>query len=166
MVKQPINKRKLILLLASFLTIAISYAFTSRTESFDFTVVDGDTLKKGDAYYRATYIDTPELHGGQKDKVLAMLANSSCLYSYAKIARDYLEKQQIEVSYSITNKDKYGRQLADFKSNGTDISMTMVSLGYAMCYYREPIIWLPKTYDCLKIEEKARIDKLGIWECN
>jgi len=132
-----------------------------------FSIVDGDTVKKGNVYFRALYIDTPELKE-QKPHMLNLVNNESCLKEYGKIAKDFLEKNKndMKILYSYFFKDKYGRFLAEFNYiNDSSIELEMVEKGYAICFYREPLLYLPRTSECLNKEDIARKNAIGIWSC-
>lgn len=144
------------------LILLLLYSYNERATNF--TVVDGDTLKRGSLVFRARYIDAPEVHG-QKPWVLAMLPNESCLRYYALKAREVAELTSY-VLYKPYDKGKYGRTLASFYyANGSSLELDLVRKGYALCYYRKADILDPMKEKCLSIERKARELSLGMWSC-
>ena len=138
-------------------------------ENEDIQIVDGDTIKFGDKYFRSLYIDTPELHE-QKQKFLSItkISNETCLKDFAKKAKEFVEKRKnsLSIFYLFFLKDKYNRFLSEFNyKNGSSLDIELVENGYAICYYREKIFYLPKTEECLKKEKEARKNKIGLWSC-
>jgi endonuclease YncB( thermonuclease family) len=161
------NKIKLLLTCAFILLFILLIFFLSIDKIYYFSVVDGDTVKAQDKYFRALYIDTPEINK-QKKWVLKIINNETCLKNYAKESKAFIQlnKDQFYVKYSIFIKDIYGRYLAEFNNyNQSSIEIELVNKGLALCYYREPVIFLPRTFECLEKEKTAKELKIGIWSC-
>ncbi|MEM4295519.1 MAG: thermonuclease family protein [Candidatus Anstonellales archaeon] len=153
----------ILILFSLFMLLLIS---TSKNV-YEFSIVDGDTVKNSHSYFRAIYIDTPELKE-QKEWVKNIINNESCLSYYGKKAKEFItsKAQDFYVFYSEFFKDRYGRFLAEFNYyNGTSLELDMVRNGLALCYYRNAVFYLPKTYECLKIEQVAKNRNIGLWSC-
>ena len=149
--------------LLSLLVAVIFFVASQLSGEVDgpFQVVDGDTLKKDDTYYRAYYIDAPEL-GKQKPWVLAELPDAECLSSVAEKAK--LFAYGVAKVKLMGKQDKYGRELSHFLlPDGSSAELEMVKRGYARCYFREPRDGISQ--QCLELEKKASSSSLGMWSC-
>lgn len=111
---------------------------------------DGDSLMVGSTEVRLYGIDAPELHqtclraghkwacGAEAKDRLAALANGK-----------HVECDQLGT-------DQYQRTLARCRVGDTDISTTMVALGYAVAFRRYSIDYVP-------VEENAKANRRGLW---
>jgi micrococcal nuclease len=109
---------------------------------------DGDTVKIKDQAYeyklRITDIDAPERNQtyGKKSRRALM---------------DFCADANIYVA--ISGYDKYGRKLGKLLCNRQDVSKHMVKYGHAWFNKR-----YSKDYSLAVLQEKARKNKLGLWE--
>ena len=113
-------------------------------------VVDGDTLKKGDKFFRIFGIDAPEkkqLCSINKQEWACGLIAISELKKIITGKVLKCEKRDI---------DRYKRIVAVCFADGRDIGKIMVSSGWALAY-RE------YSMDYVRDEETAKSKKLGIW---
>lgn len=134
----------------------------------NYSVIDGDTIRLNNIYYRDLVMDTPEKNK-QKERWIRMFnLNDSCLDKYYLKALNYT-KNKIYGFISYRKKDNYNRELVLFINISKEpLSLELVSEGLAFCYYRN-IKDNPSFSDliqkCLILEEMARQKALGIWSC-
>ncbi len=109
---------------------------------------DGDTVKINDVGYeyklRITNIDAPERNQtyGKKSRRALM---------------DFCAEATIHVA--ISGYDKYGRKLGKLLCNQQDVSKHMVKYGHAWFIKR-----YSKDYSLAVLQDKARKNKLGLWQ--
>ncbi len=164
------NELGLILLLVFILTIVLIAILFISTEVYEkvylnnnYRIIDGDTVEINGVVYRDMIIDAPEIGKNQKDRwVKEFDLNKSCMETYARLAMDFVEKN---IKYVKTNgkKDKYNRTLAIFMTETQVLGLIMVEQGLAFCYYRSSRD--SYTGQCLELEQKARSNRIGIWNC-
>lgn len=116
-------------------------------------VVDGDTADlEGLGRVRFSGINTPE--------------KGDCYYKEAKEKLDELIMDKyVYVERDITDKGKYGRLLRYVYLNETMINGVLVQEGYARVYDK----YSPDTkryYQLKDLEEIAKENNLGVWNCN
>jgi micrococcal nuclease len=109
---------------------------------------DGDTVKIKDAGYeyklRITNIDAPErnqTYGKKSRRALMDFCTDATIY------------------VAISGYDKYGRKLGKLLCNQQDVSKYMVKNGHAWFIKR-----YSKDYSLALLQDKARKNKLGLWE--
>ncbi len=124
--------------------------------------VDGDTasfiLNDEIVKVRFLAIDAPETVHPKKDKdPIGILASN---YTCEKIKN--AKEIKLEYDPGSNKKDKYGRLLAWIWVDDTLLQEDLIELGYAKVYYiYGDYKYTSKLYE---IEEKAKKEKLGIWE--
>jgi len=115
-------------------------------------VVDGDTfVLNTNEKVRISGINTPE--------------KKECYYEEAKQKLEkltYGKEVYLEKDYS--NKGKYGRLLRYVFVDNQEVNFIMVQEGYAKVY--DKYAYDTKKYSELKkVEQIARTQKLGVWNC-
>lgn len=134
------------ILIAFVLLIALS--FKAHADPRIAYFYDGDTVKIIDASktykLRIAHIDAPERN-----------------QTYGRKSRRALMKlcKNATIQISLTETDKYQRQLGSLSCNQQDVSTYMIKYGHA---------WFSKRYSKKKIlaqiEQSARKNKLGLWQ--
>ena len=118
----------------------------------DVKVIDGDSLFVGKIEVRLEGIDAPEYKQKCFDK-------NGDEYACGLKALNYMKQlvSQGEVACRKISIDRYKRQISVCYVNGKDINQAMVAAGWAVAYDR---------YDASYVddEQKAREEKLGIWQ--
>lgn len=107
-------------------------------------VIDGDTVIAGGIRYRLAMIDAPET-----DQAFGVEATA--------FLRGLVESA--EVTFAGTQKDQYGRTIANASINGVSIAEVMVENGYAWPYM------VPNEFEnqLYKLQDHARAGALGLW---
>lgn len=115
------------------------------------TVVDADTIDIHGQRMRLNGVDAPESHQNCKDK-------SGKLYRCGSESANALDAwiNRNPVNCVVTDKDRYGRGLADCSVRGASIQEWLVTNGHAMAYRNYSTAYVPA-------ELKARESKVGIW---
>lgn len=112
---------------------------------------DGDTFLCADKYFsiyvRLADIDAPEKKSKFGEKAKTQLANLMPIGSNVKL--------------KIYGQDRYFRSIATVYLNSVDINAQMLKKGMALVYLR--YLHKDKKELYLKIEQKAKESKLGIW---
>ena len=109
-------------------------------------VVDGDSLIMADRRLRLNGIDAPEFD--QQCQMNDVATNCG------RLSADYL-RGLVEgrlVTCFLDGVDRYGRDLAECKNDGTEINLEMVRSGWAVAYG-----------DYLSAESNARAERAGLW---
>lgn len=117
-----------------------------------FTAIDGDSLRKDGAEYRLMAIDAPELNQRCQK-------SSGKLYACGRDAKDALRRLTLgrALDCRITDRDRYGRQVAECFDGTLNINAEMVRLGWAVAYRRHGVFFVPQ-------ENEARAARRGIWQ--
>lgn len=121
-------------------------------ESGRYTVIDGDSLRKGGAEYRLHAIDAPELHQSCRT---AAGRDYPCGREAADMLRRLVAGKTL--SCSVTGTDRYGRLVAVCRTGSLDINEEMVRLGWAIAY-------VSHGRDYVEAEAQARAASRGIWQ--
>jgi endonuclease YncB( thermonuclease family) len=113
-------------------------------------VVDGDTLRVGEARVRLSGVDAPELSQrcGPDGRKVACGA----------MAADWL-RRRIEgrpIACETVDTDRYGRSVAVCSVGGEDVGAALVATGWATAYRRYSLAYVGQ-------EDRARTARLGIW---
>jgi endonuclease YncB( thermonuclease family) len=113
-------------------------------------VVDGDTLRVGDARVRISGIDAPEL----SQRCGPVGGEVAC----GTMAADWLRRRigGQPVACGIVDIDRYGRSVAVCRVGGQDIGAAMVEAGWATAYRRYSTAYVAQ-------EDRARTARRGIW---
>ena len=126
-------------------------------------VIDGDTLRIKKSKIRLEGIDAPEMKQKCKKPYL-QISNTIGItfnreYNCGQKSKKELESKikKTKIKCIIKSKDKYKRHLATCFKGDLNLNQWMVKRGYAVAYKR-----YSKQY--LVDEQKAKEDKLGIWE--
>lgn len=140
------------LLLSAFLLFIAVEVSSEIRESNSLRVIDGDTFEFKGVKIRIRGVDTPELK--TKSKIEKQLALE------AKCELERLLRQGFK--YVETNKDKYGRTVADVFVGSQNVAESLIKSGHGRAY----LMRLPKQrqQELLKLESTAKKDKLGIWQ--
>lgn len=117
-----------------------------------FTAIDGDSLRKDGAEYRLMAIDAPELRQ-------RCARASGKLYDCGREAKDALRRLTLgrALNCRITDRDRYGREVAECFDGSLNINAEMVRLGWAVAYRRHGVFFVPQ-------ENEARAAQRGIWQ--
>lgn len=122
-------------------------------------VIDGDTILISyngiKEKVRLIGIDTPEsVHPDENRNV-----------EFGKTASDYtkskLEGKEVSLEFDVQERDKYGRLLAYVYLDGIMFNKTLLKEGYAKLATYPPNVKYVEEFT--KIQEKARENKVGIW---
>ena len=122
-------------------------------------VIDGDTIQISyngiKEKLRLIGIDTPEsVHPDESRNV-----------EFGKTASDYtkskLEGKEVSLEFDVQERDKYGRLLAYVYLDGIMFNKTLLKEGYAKLSTYPPNVKYVEEFT--KIQEKARENKVGIW---
>lgn len=111
------------------------------------SVHDGDTVRiDKDLRCRVRFIDAPEL--GQEGGIEA---------------RDALRLLVLDrqVSYTVSDTDRYGRKVVSLKVKGLDVEAELLKQGWAWVYRDYCKDTVCKEYR--KLEDNARLKKAGLW---
>lgn len=122
-------------------------------------VLDGDTIEiTGDKKVRLIGIDTPELNTDSN--------NPQCFASEsAKITKQLLEGQSVELEKDKEDSDKYGRLLRYVYTDGVFINEFLLRQGYGRKMAIAPNTKYAKELDMA--EKEARENRRGLWKnCN
>jgi endonuclease YncB( thermonuclease family) len=115
------------------------------------SVIDGDTIDIHGTRIRFSGIDAPE----SRQTCEANGALYLCGQKAAIALSDFIGAHT--VSCKKTGMDRYRRVIAKCFSDGTDLSGWMVSNGWAIAYRKYSL-------DYVADEERAKLQKVGIWE--
>lgn len=112
-------------------------------------IVDGDTIRVGDASIRLHGIDAPEM--GQMAQRI-----DGKWYDQGEFVKEELMQfiSGRSVQVEVISKDKYRRTVGIVKCDGIDVNSWLVEKGYAISAYGD-------TYK--HAERRARRAKIGIW---
>lgn len=136
--------------------LAVSLCLTCQVASADMTgrvvrVNDGDTLTvlvdRKQVKVRIASIDAPELgqpFGRRSGKALSDLCAGK------------------NATFEETGKDRYGRTIGPVNCGGLDAATEQVRAGLAWVYVK----YAPKGSALYRIEERAREERIGLWESN
>jgi endonuclease YncB( thermonuclease family) len=135
----------------AFVLLAMHQAGMVDLEPGNAKVIDGDSLRVGDAEIRLNGIDAPEYRQTCKD-------NSGEQYSCGKRAADVLRRlvKGQQVSCRSLEADRYGRAVSECKAGTTDLNREMVRLGWAVAYRRH-------SANYAGAEREAKAERRGIW---
>ena len=136
-------------------------------------VVDGDTFDvkygSGDIdRIRLLGVDTPETYSKNKPDEYEGITNIECLDEWGDKATTYAidilaNNPVILTSDPLTEeRDYYDRLLSYIEIEGKDFSEMLLENGYARVYTNAKI---SRIESYLTIEKKARINKVGLWNC-
>ncbi len=120
-------------------------------------IFDGDTIKiSKNRTVRYLGINTPEI--AHRDEPAEPYG-----YKSKKYNKDLVYKKKVRLEFDREKKDHYGRLLAYvFLKNGVMINEKIIRNGYGFCLYKYPNIKYSKLF--LKCQQKAMIEKKGIWK--
>jgi micrococcal nuclease len=124
-------------------------------------IIDGDTFRVKDGspkgmIIRVIGVDAPETRNtGHKLKS-----------KFGSVSTEYLRKlidgKRIRIEYDIDPVDRYGRTLAYvYLKDGTFVNAELVKNGYANTMTVQPNVKYQTLF--LKLEERARKRRLGLW---
>ncbi|MBU6431301.1 MAG: thermonuclease family protein [Patescibacteria group bacterium] len=118
--------------------------------------IDGDTIElEGGERVRYIGIDTPETVDPRKPV--------QCFGKEAARAnRELVEGKLVRLEKDVSDKDKYGRLLRYVYQGEKFINLELVEKGYAYAYTYPPDVKKSKIF--IKEQEKARQNRLGLWE--
>ncbi|MEM2769285.1 MAG: thermonuclease family protein [Candidatus Anstonellales archaeon] len=140
-------------------------------------VIDGDTIEYKNITYRELFIDSPEKTTNQKDRWLGYNLDPNCMRIFGIRAYEYLNRTVYTIKIpkvgTTIPRDKYDRILGIFlDSNMSIIGLNMVREGLAFCFYRHDSIHrlehpelIRIAEECLRNENYARANRLGVWGC-
>ena len=117
-------------------------------------VIDGDTvrLETGEKV-RYLMIDTPEITNGHND----------CYGAEAKkFNADYVLGQEVDLTYDVECKDKYGRLLAYVEVPDGEMNSLLIARGYACMLYLPPN-GEDREIEFRDLQRSAKDQKLGLW---
>jgi endonuclease YncB( thermonuclease family) len=116
-----------------------------------FVAIDGDSLRKDGTEYRLMAIDAPELHQRCTDA-------SGKPYDCGREAKEALRQLTSgrALECRITDRDRYGRSVAECFDGTRNINGEMVRLGWALAYRRHGTFFVAQ-------ENAARTARRGIW---
>lgn len=114
-------------------------------------VVDGDSLRRGDADIRLYGIDAPEYRQMCRDD---QHRDWACGRSSADALRDLIDGR--DAACVAFDQDRYGRNVAECTIGTLDLAEEMVRQGWALAYRRHSFAYVGA-------EAKARKAKRGIW---
>lgn len=142
--------RKLSVVILSLFMIVLSFATTIKGKVIK--VADGDTItileENGDKTRVRFYgIDAPEKKQEYGMKSLDVL-------------RKLIDKKEVEID--VKDKDQYGRIVGMVYYNGMNVNLHMLETGNAWWYKQ----YSKHNVEFRVAEEKARIEKLGLWKEN
>ena len=126
-------------------------------------VIDGDTLRIKKFKIRLEGIDAPEMKQKCKKPYLQISSTLGIIfnkeYNCGQKSKKELENEikGVKIKCILRSKDRYKRHLATCFKGELNLNQWMVKRGYAVAYKR-----YSKQY--LADEQKAKEDKLGIWE--
>jgi endonuclease YncB( thermonuclease family) len=115
------------------------------------TVIDGDSLRKGETEIRLSGIDAPEYRQTCRN---AQGLDYPCGKDAAAALRQMVRGR--ELTCSSIDTDRYGRAVSVCKIGSEDVGAAMVREGWAVAYTRHSISYLAQ-------EHEARKAKRGIW---
>lgn len=117
-----------------------------------FLAIDGDSLRKDGEEFRLMAIDAPELNQRCSKA-------SGKLYPCGREAKDALRRLTLgrALDCRVTDRDRYGRQVAECFDGALNINREMVRLGWAVAYRRHGVFFVPE-------ENAARAERRGIWQ--
>ena len=121
-------------------------------ETGNFIAIDGDSLRKGEAEYRLSGIDAPELHQTCKN---ASGKDYACGREARNALRSLVSGKTLDCA--VIDTDRYSRSVAICKAGERDINGEMVRLGWAIAYRRHSLDYVPE-------ERAARQAARGIWQ--
>lgn len=140
-------------------------------------VIDGDTISYRNITYRELFIDSPEKTTNQKDRWLGYNLDPNCMRIFGIRAYEHLNRTIYAIKIpkvgTTIPRDRYGRVLGIFlDSNMSIIGLDMVREGLAFCFYRNNSIHrlehpelIRIAEECLRNEDYARANRLGVWGC-
>jgi endonuclease YncB( thermonuclease family) len=114
-------------------------------------VIDGDSLRNGEADIRLYGIDAPEYRQTCRD---GARAEYPCGKEAAHALRELVGRKA--VSCSSIDTDRYGRAVSVCKIDALELNAEMVRMGWAVAYQRHSLNYV-------KLEAEARRGKRGIW---
>ena len=162
---------RLFLLLFAGLFLALPACAEQQSQRLHGTVTwvyDGDTLEISEiGKVRLIGIDTPEREDSQRDWFLEKQGiparKQRTIYREAKEYNiRHVKGQRVSLSLDNPPRDKYGRLLAYVHlEDGRILNRVLIEEGLAVVY-RKFSFRLKK--DFLKAEDKARQEKVGLWE--
>lgn len=118
-------------------------------------IIDGDTIevqKLGKIRYIG--IDTPELHHPTKGK--EPFGQEACL-----VNKRLVLGKKVQIELDAQERDRYGRVLAYVYTGSIFVNAYLIESGYARVLTIPPNVKYQKTF--LKLQEKAHLNKVGIW---
>ena len=141
-----------LLLSAFLLLITVEATSEIKDNRHSLRVIDGDTFEFKGVKIRIRGVDTPELK--TKSEIEKQLALE------AKYELERLLSQGFK--YVETNKDKYGRTVADVFVGTENVAESLIKSGHGRAY----LMRLPKQrqQELLKLESTAKTKGLGIWQ--
>jgi endonuclease YncB( thermonuclease family) len=113
-------------------------------------VIDGDTLEVAGHKIRLHGIDAPEPRQSCQRQGAVWLCGKEASLAMRELVRDAI------VQCEALERDRYGRIIGRCKSNGMDVSESLVSMGLALAYRKY-------SEDYVLEEEKARSANRGVW---
>lgn len=138
-----------------------------------FKVTDGDTFQAlisnlGRDTIRLVGIDAPETYQSNQPYEYGSITDTQCLSKWGTKATNYventIERKEVFISYdaNLEKRDNYGRLLAYVEISNKDLGTLLVKKGYARVYTESGF---NRKEDYLEIQQKAKSDKKGLWEC-
>lgn len=120
-------------------------------------VADGDTIRLANGeWIRYLGIDTPELHHPRKEIIPEYLAEEAKEFNERLVAG-----KAVRLEFDRERRDKYGRLLAYVYVDDTFVNARLIEEGYARIFIIPPNVKYADEF--LKLEQKARKEKRGIW---
>jgi len=133
-------------------------------------VVDGDTLKLSDGQrVRLIGVDTPELH--YSDKLVRDAKKTGTdiktIQAMGAKASDFTKglcaNKKVKIEFDVKKQDRYGRLLGYvYLEDGTFVNAKIIEEGYGQIMTVPPNVKYSDLF--LKLENKARQDKKGLWK--
>jgi endonuclease YncB( thermonuclease family) len=140
------------IVLLTLLLMALQRAGLFDLGSGGYEVVDGDSLRRGQADIRLYGIDAPEYRQTCADR---SGRDYACGQQAAAALRTLIRGQTVACTSLET--DRYGRAIATCQAGDLGINGEMVRLGWAVAYRRHSIAYLDE-------EAEARAARRGIWQ--
>lgn len=119
-----------------------------------YTVVDGDSLRRGDTEIRLVGIDAPEYRQMCRDR-------SGQEYACGREALTALRAlvRSGTVTCESHDVDRYGRALSSCRVNGENINREMVRSGWAVAYTPAGL-----DFSYMREEREAKAARRGVWQ--
>lgn len=116
----------------------------------NYHAIDGDSFRAGTVEIRLYGIDAPEYRQSCSDGGKQQPCGRLALEALSRLIRNK------DVTCSIVDRDRYGREVSVCKDGALDINREMVRLGWAVAYRKHAL-------DYVAAEREAKQAKRGIW---